>query len=263
MKKLIAILLCSLMLVAVAACAKTTDKPADVANDVSAEAGGNTDDEPIELPELPFPDEPSEIMAGGWMIAEDNTITEERKAIFDKALAELLGVDYVPVAYLGSQVVAGTNHCFLTQATIVYPDAVPKCALVYLYEDLEGNVTLMNVADLPVVPNDDGTAVEPIGDETLDGGWAFAEDPTITDEIRAKLEKALAELVGASYEPIANIATQVVAGMNRCLLCKVTPVVPDAIPHYALVYVYEDLEGGATLQFVIDFDFGALCTYGA
>ena len=246
MKKLIAILLCSLMLVAVAACAKTTEKPADVANDVSAEA------EPV-----------SEPVAGGWAVAEDNTITGERKAIFDKAFAELVGVDYVPVACLGTQVVAGTNYCFLAKATVVYPDAKPKYVLVYVYADLEGNATIMNIADMPVVPNGDGTAVEPIGDETLDGGWAFAEDPAITDEIRTKLEKALAELVGASYEPIANIATQVVAGTNRCLLCKISPVVPNPVPHYALVYVYEDLEGGAALQFVIDFDFGALCTYGA
>ena len=52
-----------------------------------------------------------------------------------------------PVAYLGSQVVAGTNHAFLCQAVTVVPDAVPRWTVVFLYEDLQGNVSLMNIAD--------------------------------------------------------------------------------------------------------------------
>ena len=95
------------------------------------------------------------------------------------------------------------------------------------------------------------------------GGWSYAEDPAVTDEMQARLDKALEGMVGASYLPVANLGTQVVAGLNRCLLCRVTPVVPDAQPHYALVYVYEDLQGGASLSQVIDLDVGAYCTYGA
>ena len=53
------------------------------------------------------------------------------------------------------------------------------------------------------------------------------------------------------------------AGLNHCMLCQVTPVVPNAVPHYALVYIYQDLSGGAELSKVIDLDVGALCTYGA
>ena len=95
------------------------------------------------------------------------------------------------------------------------------------------------------------------------GGWAYVEDPAFTDEEEAKLEAALQNQVGASYGIVACVAEQVVAGLNRCLLCRVTPVVPDAQPHYALVYVYEDLQGGASLSQVIDLDVGAYCTYGA
>ncbi|MBR7188877.1 MAG: hypothetical protein IKD53_10020, partial [Clostridia bacterium] len=52
-------------------------------------------------------------LAGGWTPAADPAVTEDMKEMFDRALEGLLGVDYVPVAYLGSQVVAGTNHCIL------------------------------------------------------------------------------------------------------------------------------------------------------
>ena len=210
------------------------------------------------LPAAVWADEP---LAGGWTPAEDFTVTEERQAIFEKGMEMLLGVDYTPVAYLGSQVVAGTNHVFLVKGTVVVPNAPVSYALVYLYQDLQGNVTLMNIADLGIVPQEDGTVAVP--EAGLMGGWSYAEAPEITEEIQARLDKALEGLVGASYVPVANLGEQVVAGLNRCLLCQITPVVPDAQPHYALVYVYEKLDGGAELSQVIDLDVGALCTYGA
>ena len=86
-------------------------------------------------------------MTGGWQAAEDPAVTEERQAIFDKGLEGLVGVGYVPVAYLGSQVVAGTNHAFLCQGTVVVPDAQPEWKIVFLYEDLQGNVTVLDIAD--------------------------------------------------------------------------------------------------------------------
>ena len=202
-----------------------------------------------------------EVRSGGWTPAASFEITAERQAILDKGLNNLVGADYVPAAYLGSQVVAGTNHVFLCKVTPVYPDARPAMALAYLYEDLQGNVQLMNVADLPILPGEDGPLAVP--EAGLMGGWSYAESPEVTAEMQIRLEKALEGLAGAVYAPVANLGTQVVAGLNRCLLCQVTPVVPDPQPHYALVYVYEDLQGGAELLQVVDLDVGALCTYGA
>ena len=89
-------------------------------------------------------------LMGGWTVSEDPAVTEELQAVFDKGLEGLTGVSYVPVAYLGSQLVAGMNHAFLCQATVVYPDAVPYYAIVYLYQDLEGNVTVLNIADFDI-----------------------------------------------------------------------------------------------------------------
>ncbi len=84
-------------------------------------------------------------LAGGWSIAESQALTEETLAVFEKGTEGLLGVDYTPVAYLGSQVVAGMNHCFLCVATTVVPGAEPSYALAYMYQDLSGGVKLMNV----------------------------------------------------------------------------------------------------------------------
>ena len=86
-------------------------------------------------------------LTGGWAAVEDPAITDEVRALFDKAMEGLVGVNYVPVAYLGSQVVAGTNHAILCQATVVYPDAQPAWTVVFLYENLEGGVEILNIAD--------------------------------------------------------------------------------------------------------------------
>ena len=52
-------------------------------------------------------------LSGGWTPSADPAVTEELQALFEKGLEGLVGVGYTPVAYLGSQVVAGTNHAFL------------------------------------------------------------------------------------------------------------------------------------------------------
>ena len=247
MKKLLAILLGALLLVSVAACKKTAEpSPAPIG------AEEQTDETTDDVPGM---------ISGGWSCTADPALTDDQKAIFDKALAELVGVNYVPLACLGTQVVAGINYCFLAQGTVVYPDATPSYKLVYIYADLTGGAEVMNIADLPIIPNEDGTASVP--EEMLMGGWSYAEEYEITDELNGLLNKALDGMTSASYTAIAQVGTQVVAGLNHCLVCQVTPVVPDPESHYALVYLYEDLTGGAELTQVIDLNVGEFCTYGA
>ena len=67
------------------------------------------------------------------------------------------------------------------------------------------------------------------------------------------MDKALEKLVGADYEPIALLATQIVSGTNYSILCQVTPVVPDAESSFAIAHVYQDLEGNAEITEVFDF----------
>ena len=94
-----------------------------------------------------------ESLSGGWAPSADPAITEELQALFDKGTETLTGISYIPVAYLGSQVVAGTNHAFLCQAVTAYPgslETAPAYAMVYLYEDLSGNVSILSIADFDI-----------------------------------------------------------------------------------------------------------------
>ena len=91
----------------------------------------------------------------------------------------------------------------------------------------------------------------------LAGGWEIADlqAAALPDDAQAAFDKATENLVGAQYVPAALIGTQVVAGVNYCILCQITPVVPDARPVWALVYIYADLQGGAEITNVYELYF--------
>lgn len=183
-------------------------------------------------------------IAGGWNIPDDQAINASRKAIFDKAMEKLIGVNYVPVAYLASQVVSGTNHCFLAKATVVRPGATPRYVLVYVYENLSKECKILNIEDIAIPGARSGKA--PLG------GFTYAEVPAITPDIAAVMDKASESKLGATYEPVANIGSQAINGTNHVILCKVTPVAPGAESKFAMVQVAETVDGKCTITEVTD-----------
>ena len=96
--------------------------------------------------------------------------------------------------------------------------------------------------------------------ETLMGGWQLVsqEEGKLPEDAQAAFDKAQEKLVGASYKPVALLATQVVAGTNYCILCEIAPVVPNPVSHFALVYIYADLKGNAAITNVADLDIAGL-----
>lgn len=226
MKKIIALMITGIMIFALAAC--SSQKETEVV--------------------ITEKDEEEETqLDGGWSRAESPEITDEVRELLNKATEGYDGPAYTPIAYIGSQVVAGTNHKILCGVTPVVPDAVTTYAIVVLYEDLNGNVEMIDYMDSEA-------EVEELPDsEGMTGGWSAVEPPVMTDEAKAALKKAVENLVGAEYEPVALLATQIVAGTNYSILCEVTPVTPDAETGYVIVHVYEDLDGNAEITDTFDF----------
>lgn len=101
------------------------------------------------------------MLMGGWEATEDASITPQAQEAFDKAMEKLLGVDYEPVALLATQVVAGTNYCFLCRGTVVTPNARPSYKLVYVYADLSGGAQILDIQDLVfgISESDDGSVI--------------------------------------------------------------------------------------------------------
>lgn len=79
--------------------------------------------------------------------------------------------------------------------------------------------------------------------DVMVGGYSLPDSPVITEDIRKICDKAFEELEGVRYTPIALLGTQVVAGTNYQVLCAAEVAVPDAETEYAVVTIYEDLEG--------------------
>lgn len=176
------------------------------------------------------------IVIGGWEAAQDGTVTRELKELFDRAMEKKLGVDYTPVELLEKQIVSGTNYRFLCESRVVYPGAGVQMAVVTIYEDLEGNVEVLDI-ETP----------EESGEEAVTGGWEAARDGTVTKELQELFDQAAEGLTGVSYTPIELLETQLVAGTNYRFLCESRVVVPGAETGKTLVTVYKDLEGNARI----------------
>ena len=91
-----------------------------------------------------------EPLVGGWSAYTDNPteIPAEALDALNAALDGLEGCVYKPIALLVTQVVAGTNYCFLCETTVVMPDAQPSYALVYVFDGLESEHELLRVQEI-------------------------------------------------------------------------------------------------------------------
>ena len=88
-------------------------------------------------------------LMGGWAVSDDYEVTSEIEQLLWTALDSYqtgtITISYTPVAYLGSQVVAGTNHAVLCRADEINKGS--SWVIIFLYEDLQGDVSVMNIAD--------------------------------------------------------------------------------------------------------------------
>lgn len=187
-------------------------------------------------------EEPSSEAAvtGGWTLTEQDAVKlpEEVQQAFSKVTqGEKDGL--TPVALVAHQVVAGTNDMILCKSGSEY-------RMIVIYRNLQGNAEL--TGNQPFLLTDytrnGGEAVA----EQLAGGWYAAEDTAVLplpEDAKTALEKAKEGFVGSNIEPMALLGTQLVAGTNYAILCRVTPVVPNAVSSVQVVTVYADLQGNA------------------
>ena len=88
------------------------------------------------------------------------------------------------------------------------------------------------------------------------GGWEMPEyeAAALPEDAQTAFDRAVEGMDGANYTPVALLGTQLVAGMNYCILCQITPIVPDAESGWGLVYIYADLQGNAEITRVVELD---------
>ena len=84
-------------------------------------------------------------------------------------------------------------------------------------------------------------------DTPLVGGFTEVEDGTLTEELTDIFNKALDGLMGATYEPVELVATQVVAGTNYKFLANGTKTTNPITKGTYYITIYKDLQGDVKL----------------
>ncbi|WP_223251657.1 hypothetical protein [Bacillus sp. LLTC93] len=90
------------------------------------------------------------ISFGGWEFQdmEGCNLPQPVATAFSKAFEGFVGVQYVPVLYVASQLVSGNNYCIICKTTATTNPPIQGCKVVIIYADLEGNAHITNIHDV-------------------------------------------------------------------------------------------------------------------
>lgn len=89
---------------------------------------------------------------GGWFVTDIPAceLPEEAGEALNKAKENFEGSEIEPLAYLGSQVVAGLNFAYVARLTTVTDDPVSTLNVVIVYRDLSGGATVTTIEPLNI-----------------------------------------------------------------------------------------------------------------
>ena len=181
-------------------------------------------------------------MVGGWSINKGHFSPEENK--------DAMKAFHKAINGLGSQVVAGTNYAYLCRGNVVVPDAEPTYLILYVYENLIGKARILGSQS--IFTGDLGGV---IGDFNLNTGKTELQENAA---VSAAFEKAVVNLAGVSYEPIAYLGLQAVdgEGPTYAVLCLEKAGTASAKTKLSMITIYEDLGGKAKIRSTEDVEIG-------
>ncbi len=190
-----------------------------------------------------------------WTMPDSIEVTSELNDLFTEGVEGLTKATFEPAAYLGYIEETDLAHAFLCKTT--EDTGKTFWSVVYIKEDSEGKVNLLDVQSIMLTESSDKGAVQfgTVSGDGLVGNWSVDEESIsngigdISDDIKAAIDEALKSKVSVTYEPIMIMGSQVVSGTNYAVLCKnVTS------SEWTIVYVYKNLDGKGTLMNVATFD---------
>lgn len=237
--RFICIVVALVMVVSIfAACEKKNDKP--VSEDISSEASDPVSSV-VSDPVSSDIDEPGEV-AGGWTLPEEFEPAHIEKVAletFEKSY-DIEGVSLEPVALLGGQIVSGENYALLVRSTPVIPNGKPHYAVEIIYCNTSGECEITSIEDFNLSINDESSDME----TGVPGGWSYAkqEEGKLPEDVKEAFDKAIEELEGCAYTPVAYLGSQVVAGINYAVLTEITPLNSEE-GKLAVMYILCDLQG--------------------
>lgn len=114
---------------------------------------------------------------------------------------------------------------------------------------------------------DDGTSQDAnlVDGDELAGAWTASTLETAKGSaaLKAIFDQAVEGLTGVEYTPVMLLGTQVVSGMNYCILANCRYTETDTMDTgWCLVYIHEAFGGEVQMTNVVDIDISALSDYG-
>jgi hypothetical protein len=167
-------------------------------------------------------------MVGNWKVnVSVGSMPEKVATAMGKLNEYLLGAEYTPIAYLGSQIVNGTNHAVLAEQLILSGKDTKNVVLIIFNEKPSDiDLTLVNI------------------ERVVEGG--FGMGATVVDvktdipaDAKAVLDAQLAGFIGSNVEPFALLATQVVKGVDYIFAAEATSVTANPVKKVTLVTANE------------------------
>ena len=85
---------------------------------------------------------------GGWNIDEMKSVNLPQKAqsAFTAVTGGLVGAEYMPVLYVGSQIVNGTNYCILAVQTIITGTPEKRLVKMIINVSSNGSASIVSVS---------------------------------------------------------------------------------------------------------------------
>lgn len=153
-------------------------------------------------------------MVGSWKVdVVVGKLPQTVATAMGKLNENILGAEYTPIAYLGSQVVNGTNHAVLAEQLVVTGKDTKNIVTIIFNEKPGSECTLVSI------------------ERVLESGGEMGGvkiDVQTGDDIdaaaKAVFAKDMAGFVGSDVNPFALLGTQVVRGMDYIFAAEVTPV---------------------------------------
>ena len=75
-------------------------------------------------------------------------LPQKAQSAFTAITGGLVGAEYMPVLYVGSQIVNGTNYCILALQTLVLPDPEKRLVKMIINVDTKGAASLVSVSGI-------------------------------------------------------------------------------------------------------------------
>ena len=195
-------------------------------------------------------------LVGAWEIQKDlsdfDSIPDDVQAAFDKAMEGYTGMGFVPYAYVGRQIVSGTNYMILACGTTVTAEPQTGLYMLVIYEDTEGNATIKSVKDFDIAAIEEAEPADtPFG---VAGGWQLndrKESVGMPDMETEVIKKVLeGDTSGVTYVPLSRIiAEKIVSGAEFALLAAEYET-PDSQPQVCMLYLYDMADGTTSLKSV-------------